>query len=326
MVTKVDYGYFRGRVFVQKTGSIGGYRNVFVKLRELHNELVYPTFGGIIMNPFKGRAKFFAGDLMEYRTDENGVKPKIYLLKTYEVADDVSASTTVYILRDGYRHTPFVGDVLMVAPDVIGGEGTAVKVTAVAATTTTVGTTTNVPVWQLTISASQTIAKGAILVEAESFTDGTSATKAMLVKNINAVADCDADMMFDTVADTSVIGNETYETNYTDARYLYTPALGGLMYTHKMSPMPQCVLDLNRSNVNGWFKVNYYDMDAVPSTNSVNTAIANLTPIIASGDPTTSTVGAIGQFAVGTTSGDLFICTAISSGATPTYTWTKLTA
>jgi hypothetical protein len=25
--------------------------------------------------------------------------------------------------------------------------------------------------------------------------------------------------------------------------------------------MPQCVLDLNRSNVNGWFKVNYYDMD-----------------------------------------------------------------
>ena len=74
MVTSVDYGYFRGRVLVQKSGSIGGYKSVFVKLKELHNELVYPTFGGIIMNPFKGRAKFFAGDLLEFRTNDKGVR------------------------------------------------------------------------------------------------------------------------------------------------------------------------------------------------------------------------------------------------------------
>lgn len=324
MVTKVDYGYFRGRALVQKRGNIGGSRSVFVKLQELKNEMVYPPFGGIIMNPFRGRAKFYAGDLMEYRTNEKGVEPKIYLLKTFEVADAVSNDDTVLILRDGYRHIPFVGDFLMVAPDVIGGTGTAVKVTGVTATTATIGGKST-PVWSVDISANQTISKGAILVEAEGFTEGTSATKAMLVKNINAVADSDADMMFDTTADTSVIGTVS-ETDYDSARYLYTPALGGLMYTHKMSPMPQCVLDLNRSNVNGWFKVNYYDMRAIQDSNTVNAAVAGLTPIIASGDPSTSTKGVIGQFALGTTSGDLFMCTAISSGATPTYTWTKLTA
>jgi hypothetical protein len=34
-----------------------------------------------------------------------------------------------------------------------------------------------------------------------------------------------------------------------------TPAMGGTMYVHKMSPMPQCVLDLNIANVEGWFGV-----------------------------------------------------------------------
>lgn len=254
MVKSVDYGYFRGRVLVQKQGNIGGYKSVFVKLKELRNELVYPTFGGIIMNPFKGRAKFFAGDLMEFRTDEKGVHPEVYILKTFKVADAVSNATTVFIERDGYKHKPFVGDVIMVAPDVIGGKGKAVTVTAVVATTKTVGNDT-VNVWQLTISAALTIAKDAVMVEAEEAGDN----KSMLVKNINAVADCDADMMFDNVADTDNIGTENED--YVDARYLYTPALGGLMYTHKMSPLPQCVLNLNRCNVNGWFKVNYYDMN-----------------------------------------------------------------
>lgn len=256
MVTSVDYGYFRGRVLVQKSGSIGGYKSVFVKLKELHNELVYPTFGGIIMNPFKGRAKFFAGDLLEFRTNDKGVRPEVYILKTFKV---VSASgTTVNVLRDGYLHKPFVGDVLMKAPNVIGGTGTAATVTAVTPTTVTVSNVTY-DVYALTTSTALTLAKDDILVEAEE----AGSNKNMLVKNINAVADCDADMMFDEVADTSKIGTD--DEDYVDARYLYTPALGGLMYTHKMSPMPQCVLNLNRSNVNGWFKVNYYDMGSGPA-------------------------------------------------------------
>lgn len=318
MVKSVDYGYFRGRVFVQKQGNIGGYKSVFVKLKELHNELVYPTFGGIIMNPFKGRAKFFAGDLLEFRTNDKGVRPEVYILKTFKVVS--ASSTTVNVLRDGFLHKPFVGDVLMKAPDTIGGEGTAATVTAVTPTTVTVSDVTY-DVYALTTSTALSLAKDDILVESEEAGDN----KKMLVKNINAVADCDADMMYDEVANTANIGTESED--FMDARYLYSPALGGLMYTHKMSPMPQCVLDLNRSNVNGWFKVNYYDMRSVPDTNYVNAAIANVTPIIASADPTTSTVGAVGQFAVGTTSGDLFVCTAIdASGDTPSYTWTKLTA
>ena len=91
MVTSVDYGYFRGRVFVQKQGNIGGYKSVFVKLKELHNELVYPTFGGIIMNPFKGRAKFFAGDLMEFRTNDKGVR--VSPMTAY-LAESAARSTT----------------------------------------------------------------------------------------------------------------------------------------------------------------------------------------------------------------------------------------
>lgn len=251
MVTSVDYGYFRGRVLVQSTGSIGGYKSVFVKLKELHNELVYPTFGGIIMNPFRGRAKFFAGDLMEFRTNEKGVRPEVYILKTFKV---VSASgTTVRVERSGFLHKPFVGDILMAAPDEIGGEGTAATVTAVKTDTATVSGA-SVDVYVLTMSATLgTLAAGAILVEAEA----AGSDKKMLVKNINAVADCDADMMFDNVSDTGKIGSD--DEDFVDARYLYTPALGGLMYTHKMSPIPACVAKLNRSKVNGWFKINYYE-------------------------------------------------------------------
>lgn len=325
MVKQVDYGYFRGRVLVQKSAKIGGFRNVFVKLQELHNELVYPSFGGVIMNPFKGRAKFFAGDLLEYRTNEKGVKPQIFLLKTFEVAKAVDNATTVYIKRDGFRHTPFVGDCIMVAPAVIGGTGTAVKVTAVAKTTTTVDEAT-VDVWQLTISSALTIAKGDIMVESEKVADAdNSDTKAMLVKNINAVADCDADMMFDDVADTSLIGTDSED--FEDARYLYTPALGGLMYTHKMSPIPACVAALNRSNVNGWFKVNYYDMRAISDTNTVNAAVETVAAknVTATTDPTTSTAAAVGTILTNTSDGGVFVCTGISGTTEKTYTWKEIT-
>jgi hypothetical protein len=79
----------------------------------------------------------------------------------------------------------------------------------------------------------------------------------MLVKNINAVAPSDGDFNFEP--------NTGDSDDYDGARYLYTPALGGLMYTHKMSPIPACVKALNRCNVNGWFKVDAFNMFALPS-------------------------------------------------------------
>ena len=68
----------------------------------------------------------------------------------------------------------------------------------------------------------------------------------MMVKDINGVVDCDLDML-----DAPATGDEDFD----GARYAYTPALGGIMYTKKMSPMPDCVLALNQAKVNGWFQI-----------------------------------------------------------------------
>lgn len=232
---------FMGRTLIQEKGSLGGSRNVFVKLQGRKNELVYPTFGAFLANPFKGAAKIFAGDLFEYRTDENGLNPSVYLLKTFKVKS--MSDTTVVLYKDGYKHIPFVGDVLMKAPTTIGGTGKAYAITAV--TTNADGN------WQVTFAtAIDSCTDGDILVEAEAA--GASAT--MLVKTINAVAPNDYDCSFDAAATNP---NATSDIEWYKARYALTPALGGLMYTTKMSPVPQCVLDLNKCNVNGWFAVDY---------------------------------------------------------------------
>lgn len=226
-------GYFRGRKTIQRSATIGGARYVFVKLQGNKNELVYPTLGGYIMNPPKGAPfKFFAGDLVEYRTDENGVNPKIYILKTYKV---VSASgTTVNILNDGYKHVPFVGDKIGVAPEEIGGEMTAVTITAVK--NAVVG---GDKVWAVTTNTALAAEAGDVLVEAD-------AEGKMLIKEINAVCPTDLDMF-----DAAATGDEDFD----GARYSYTPALGGIMYTNNMSPLPECVKKLNKSTINGWYQV-----------------------------------------------------------------------
>ena len=226
-------GVFRGRKTIQRNATIGGARSVFVKLQGNKNELVYPTFGGYIKNPpLAAPFKFFAGDLVEYRTDENGVNPEIYILKTYKVVS-VSGST-VNILNDGYKHIPCVGDKIGVAPDEVGGAMTAVTVTAVKN-----AEAGGKKVWAVTTNSALTAEADDILVEADA--DGK-----MLVKAINAVCPTDLDMF-----DAAATGDEDFD----GARYMYTPALGGIMYTHKMSPMPACVLKLNQSPINGWFQI-----------------------------------------------------------------------
>ena len=262
MSERIPNGHFRGLGLIQKSGNVGGFKNVFVNLVGDHDDLVYPQFGGKVMNPPKGRAKMWAGDLLEYRpkTGSDKLDPEIYILRTFKVADSVSNTTTVYIERDEFKHKPFVGDVLMVAPAVIGGTGTAVTVTAVSATTATISGA-SVNVWQLTIKSALTITKGAIMVEAEE--EGSN--KKMLVQNINGVFDCDTDFFEqDNIDDIGVTRDQTTneitavtDADFYKARYQYTPALGGLIWIHKMSPMPQCVLDLNMCNVPNWYHVNW---------------------------------------------------------------------
>ena len=226
------YGVFRGRKTIQRSGTIGGARSVFVKLQGNKNELVYPTFGGFIQNPFKGVGKFFAGDLVNYETDENGVNPKVYILKTFKVVS--AAGAVVNILRDGYKHVPCVGDKIGVAPATIGGSMTAVTITAVAKSVVS-----GKDVWACTTSGELSASENDILVEADD-------SNKMLVKNINAVCPTDLDMFDAPAAD---------DDDFEGARYSYTPALGGIMYTNRMSPIPACVKKLNQSKVNGWFQI-----------------------------------------------------------------------
>lgn len=230
------FGTFRGTILSQSKGTIGGARSVFAKFKGIKNELVYPFNGGKIVNAPKGEGfKFFAGDLMEFRTNEDYAKPEVYLLKTYLV-ESVSG-TTVNIVKDGYKHIPFVGDVVGVAPEEIGGVMTGVTITAV--TTAKVG---EVDVWACTTSAALETKKGDVLVEAVAVGSST-----MLVKNINAFADCDGDMPY-----SATVGDDEFE----QAKYFYTPAVGGVyIYIKKMSPLPACVLTVNKSQFNGLFKL-----------------------------------------------------------------------
>lgn len=238
-------GNFFGRTLVQQRGEIGGARDVFVKLGGLKNDLIFPTFGGRVMNPFKGQAKIYAGDLIEYRTDDKGVKPEIYLLKTYQVAKASSSETTIQIVRDGYKHRPFVGDVLMKAPDTMDSKGAAYTVTAVT-TSDKGGDTSKESVWMVTLNTTLgVLSKGDVLVEAKE----ENASGTMMVQNVNAVAPCDYDFLHSDPSDPTDEDNE-----FDKARYYMTPALGGLMYKHKMSPIPPCVEKAcNEVKVNGWF-------------------------------------------------------------------------
>lgn len=235
MATQVTNGVFYGRALVSTDKKLGGARHVFVPIGGIQNSLVFPPFGGRLMNPFKGAAKLFAGDLFYLDYDDKAENPKYYALKTYEV-NSVSG-TTANIVRDGYRHIPFVGDVLTVEPDEIGGKGTALTVIAVAKTKDD-----DVDVWAVTFDKAITASKGDILVDCDA--EGN-----MLVKDINGVAPYDYDFQFAPAADPAD------DDDYENARYLLTPVLGGRMYTHKMSPLPKCVKKLNTAKINGWFEV-----------------------------------------------------------------------
>ena len=229
-------GTFRGTTLRQSKGNYGGARSVFAKFKGIKNELVYPYNGGIIKNAPKGEGfKFFAGDLMEFRTNDKYAKPEIYLLKTYLV-ESVSG-TVVNIVKDGFKHKPFVGDKIGVAPETIGGEMTPATITAI-----TIGKVGEQEVWACTLDTAISGAKkGDVLVEADE--NGT-----MLVKQINAFADCDGDLPY--------AGAEDVNSDFEQAKYLYIPAVGGVyIYIHKMSPVPACVLKENKSQFNGLFKL-----------------------------------------------------------------------
>lgn len=131
-------GFLPGRSLIQARGEIGGIRYVFVKLIGAAKDAFRtPTTGGKLLNPFKGPAKIYAGDFLEYDPGIYGnAGATVKILKSYQCAKKTGATdTTLLIVRDGYKHIPFVGDNIMVAPDTLDGTGTAVTVTGVEKTT-----------------------------------------------------------------------------------------------------------------------------------------------------------------------------------------------
>ena len=78
-------GFYSGRTLIQASGKIGGHRSVFVNIvGNGKNALTYPTFGGILVNPFKGRAKIYAGDVFEFDPGLEGNKgATVKILKYY---------------------------------------------------------------------------------------------------------------------------------------------------------------------------------------------------------------------------------------------------
>lgn len=247
MLQKTTGGVFLGRARIAQKRSNGGARYVSVDFQGLKNDLVYVLWGGVLANPFPGVAKLYEGDMFYQELDDNAENPKLYCLKTYEAAT-ASTAKTLTLVRDGFRHIPFVGDTLMVEPEAIGGKGAVANVTKVVSTTDTDGN----KVWVLTLDANLTVAKGDILVEGVAFTaaDSDGNTGEMLVKDINCFAAQDYDMVFEPVADPDD------EENYDDAEYQLTPVIGFLGFIHRMSPIPKCVLKLNQSRYKGVWSFN----------------------------------------------------------------------
>lgn len=233
-------GSFWGAVMLQASTEIGGARSVFVDLTGVKNDLTFPSWGGQLQNPFITPAKFFAGDLFELRYDNKGEDPKLYLLKTYKVKTVEGSNVKIY--RDAYKHVPNHGQILMKAPDTIGGQGKAHKVTNVVSVND--GTD---DLWVLTLDgALDEMTDGDIMVEAESVSD----TANMLIKTVNCVAPTDGDFVY-----MPTTGLSTKAAAQNHARMFYTPTMHATMYIHKMSPMPKCVLDLNKSRFNGWYEI-----------------------------------------------------------------------
>ena len=238
-------GSFSGTTLLQARGEVGGFRHVFVSLAGPKIGVMYPISGGILKNPFKGTAKVYAADLVEYKP--NG---ECYILKTYEVADGVLESAVKVKIASGkckngevFRHIPFVGDNLMVAPETLDGTGTAVTVTAVTNTYAADGKQDG---WEITLSSTLgALSKGTILVEASR---AGSSVKPM-VTNPNCYLDHDYDFIFNPAT-----GDEDFD----GARYFFTPVLmenREYAYIDRMQPLPKSILALNTSKVEGGFKL-----------------------------------------------------------------------
>lgn len=225
-----------GAAIIQWEGEVGGQRPVFVGLEALFkNSLCHPPIGGKLTNPFKGRAKIFAGDLIEHDLGlKSGNGATIKILKSYGVLKATAAETDkeIYIKRDGFVHIPFVGDTVMVGQTDFATKSKGVTVTAVEETTETEG-----EAWKLTLSdALGALAAGDVLVEAAEAGDSVLP----MVTNPNCFAPSDYDFsLYDAGGD--VYHKPRYNVDFCMLNHDVA------MWIDKMGPVAPAVLAMNKS-------------------------------------------------------------------------------
>lgn len=219
---------FLGRATLQSLNAYGERKYVFYNIGGGNKNSWRPTNGGVLQNPYKNGGKFFQGDLVEYTLDG-----KVTVLKTFEVSEQVESSgTQIKIVRNGFRHQPEVGDILMKAPTTLAGTGAAYDIVAVDAS--------NEDYWTVTVSTTLgELKKGDILVEGVE----SGAGKKMKVQNPNSFLDIDAVMRFPA--------NNVFD----NVIYVIAPVMHEIAYIDRMSPLPACVKSLNKSRVTGLFEL-----------------------------------------------------------------------
>ena len=223
MVTNLAY-------FYETSQKIRGGKWVWVKDsngEERKNVLL----GGTILNPKKGFDHLYAAQLVQYTPSVGMLIFRSFGVKTATAA---ATDTTIYLNGDGYGDAPEVGMLIMKAPSAANGTGQSALVTNV------VYDEANEQ-FAVTLSvALGALVAGDILVEASGNAASDAAT--VLVPKPNTFIEADRDLM----------PTEGYGLAGT-ANYSISTVYDKQAWIQRMQPLPQYVLDMNRSYIDGIF-------------------------------------------------------------------------
>ena len=187
--------------------------------------------GGTILNPKKGFDHLYAAQLVQYTPSVGMLIFRSFGVKTATAA---ATDTTIYLNGDGYGDAPEVGMLIMKAPSAATSKGQSALVTNV------VYDEANEQ-FAVTLSvALGALAAGDILVEAAG--EEASATASVLVPKPNTFVEADRDLM----------PTEGYGISGT-ANYSISTVYDKQAWIQRMQPLPQYVLDMNRSYIDGIF-------------------------------------------------------------------------
>ena len=228
-ITNLAYFYERSR-------KVRGGRAVWVKDSNGENRKNV-LLGGTILNPNKGFGHLWAAQLVQYTPAEGCL-----IFRSFEVSDAALASaTTIKIKGDGYSDAPEVGQYIMIAPDNVATAGNYAKITAVEYDAQNAK-------FNVTLASAlgTALTGGEILVEADAAADAALAEPTgkatVLVPNPNTFIEADVDLL----------PTEGYGLDGT-ANYSISTVHDKEAWIVKMQPLPQYVLDKNRSYIKGIF-------------------------------------------------------------------------